>query len=269
MLKANNIGISISGRTICAQNISISEQNSISPVYYASYPSIATSTPIGPIQNSLNLQYLFETSDINYKLINQIRNYNFNSFPVPIVVAGLTMGGYPTNFSLEISPNDIIRASVSYSIFSGFDGSLANQSTGSYTGYNQLNSSGFGHYWTTYFKGDTSTGSIFQGTYDININWIPIYKIGQKTPVAVKFLAAQENFSFLSEYESRIAYSGEDFASKFNDFNIIEINPVSFDVGISGQKVILYPASGKITSNKIEISENNLILNNTTIIKSY
>lgn len=271
MLKFNNIGISVSGQNFLAQNISISEQNSISPIYYAGYPSIAISAPTGPIQNSLQINYLLETNDINYQLINMARNYNFSSFPVPISVAGLTVGGYPTDFSLDISPNDVIKASVSYIIFSGFEGTLSNQSAVAYTGYNRLNSSGLGHYFTCYMKSSngSSTGSVLQGKYDFNINWKPIYKIGQKVPVAVKFLDAQENFGFLSEYESRIVYSGEDFASKFNDFSIIEINPISDSVGVTGQKIVLYPASGKIISNKIEISENNLVLNDTNVVKFY
>lgn len=269
MLTFNNCGVFISGQPILADNISISERSNFTPIIHGGFSNIKMVSPINQTEQTIQIDYLLETNDINHKLINQIRNYDFSSVPVSISVAGLTNNGYPTSFSLEILPNDTIKASISYICYSGFIGNLTSQSTTAYTGFNVLNSSGIGHYWTTYFKNNSSTGSVIQGNYNLSLNWKPLFKVNQTAPFAVKFLNGEESFNFLSEYESRINYTGEDFSSKFTDFKVIEINPISDTVGITGSKITLYPESGRINENRININSQNFILNETNIIKYY
>jgi hypothetical protein len=105
--------------------------------------------------------------------------------------------------------------------------------------------------------------------YAFSLNWQPIYRIGNPYPTEVKFLGGIEEFSFVSEYEKRVTNTGEFFESKYTDFDIIEINPLSQTWIAGASPLILYPCSGKITSNRVSIQEDNLVVQETAVIKYY
>jgi hypothetical protein len=270
MLKFNNITVKISGQSILAQSASIDEANSLLPLFAIGYNGNLGASPNGPIKTTINLEYIHESAtDISQKLVDRIRNYDFNSFPTQIIVAGRTGMAYINNYSLNVSPNDVVMVGAQYDIYTELTGQLSEQNRIKfYSG----NLSGVGHYWTTYAKSSNglTTGAIFQFNYSFQSNFSPIYKIGSAIPVQVKFLNGQEQFNFTSEYAgNKITCSGKNFTEIFNDFNIIEINPLSADWSIPVNKITLYPSGGKIVSNKMNIQENNIILDETTIIKYY
>jgi hypothetical protein len=270
MLNFHNLEISISGVKILAQTASIDESNSLSPVFALGYKGNLQTVPSAPIKNTVNLEYIIEPGiDIGQKLVDRIRNYDFNSFPTQISIAGKTGMGYINSYSLNITPNDVVIANAQYDIFTEMTGQLNEQTRGSYyTG----NLSGVGHYWTTYAKSSNglTTGSILQGNYSFQSEFVPIYKIGSPIPSQVKFLNGQEQFNFTSEYTGiKIIHSGGNFQNTFTDFDTIEINPLAKDWSNTTNKITLYLGSGKIISNKTNIQENSLILSETSIIKYY
>lgn len=269
MANFSNIGISISGTTILAESVSISEQNNIVPTSFIGYRGPFPTSPNAGLNHTISFDYILENSDINYKLLQRIREYDFNSFPVTISAAGITGAGYMNNYSLQITPNDAIKATVSYNIFTELTGRLSQQSSSNSQNYNLLNSSGVAHGWNSYAKNyaGTSTGSILELDYSFSLEWATRYKIGNPNPISVKFINGTENFEISSEYESRILYSGQNFSGKFTDFDIIEINSLSKDWSVGETPIKLYLQSGKVVSNNINITEDSLILNNTSIIK--
>lgn len=268
MIKFHNLEIKISGQSVLAQNVSIDQNNSLSPTFAAGRASNLETIPNGPVTNTISIDYIFEPSgDISQKLVDRIRNYDFNSFPTKISVGGFTGMGYLNNFSLTIIPNDVILANAQYDIFTELTGALSEQPNNYYAS----NKSGVGHYITTYSKSydGTTTGSILQGGYSFNSRFQPIYKIGSPVPAQVKFLNGQEQFNFTHEYPIKITHSGKTQQNTFTDFDIIELYPLSKDWEDTNTKTTLYPSSGKLISNKINIQENNIILSETQIIKYY
>jgi hypothetical protein len=132
--------------------------------------------------------------------------------------------------------------------------------------------SGVGHYWTCQARtyDGIQTGSILQGAYSFRSSWRPIYKIGSPVPVQVKFLEGEERFDFEHEYQNiKITHSGANFQNSFTNFDLIEINPLSSNWGVTGTSIKLYPSSGKLIANKISLEEDSLMSNNTSIVKYY
>ncbi len=273
MLKFQNCQATIQDIRILCQSASISEQASISPIYSLGFKGPINSSTNNPLKNTFQLDYIIETiSDWNSILLSYTKNYDFSQFPTTIVVGNITGVGYLDSYRLEIIPNEPIKASASYSIFNPLSGYLNEQPSFYPDIYNIYNGSGIGHSWTTYAKkSDNSlTGSLIQCSYSIKLDWQPVYKIGSKFPVEVKFLKAEENFNITNEYNLKIKSSGETFENVFNDIEVIEINNISsaWD-SLNSSNVKLYPVSGKIITNNINISENNLITQETTIQKFY
>jgi len=273
MLKFKDCQVSISGTPILANNVSITENSALKPIRIMGLIGRNKTTPISDKRNSIEINYVVETNqEPNFYLAKNIRDYNTSSFPVRIIIGGITGDGYLNRYSISIEPNNQIRASVSYDVFGDLKGDLQSQPPSISTGYNKLNSSGIAHYWTTYAKtiDGTSSGDLLQGNYSFNANWNPIYGIGSAAPVDVVLLSSEENYSFISEHNYHVKNSGQPFEEVFEGIEMIEINNQSSEWSSDNNNSLkLYPASGKINSQKINFLEGSPILVETNIVKFY
>lgn len=273
MLSFKDCEVSVSGSHLIADSASISQENSVSPVYSIRYNGPITMAPNNSIKNRIQIDYTVETNqEPNFYLAKNIRDYVFDDYPVEIIIGGITGNGYLASYNLNIEPNNTIKASVTYNTYEELEGEISNQPASAVAGYNLLNGSGVGHYWTTYAKlgNETATGSLLQGNYSFRASWSPIYTIGQASPSQVKFLNAEENFSFLSEYNLYVTFSGDEFTSKFTDVEMIEINNISSDWSSANNNSLkIYPASGTIVNHGVEFTQSSPILSQTDIVKHY
>jgi len=266
-VKYHNLEISVSGTTILCQSASISEQAGLTPIYALGYKGLSPTSPNQGIQNTFDLEYIVEPgNEVNFNLAQNIKNNDLAAFPVRIAVGGVTGAGYLNSFSLDILPNEIVKANVSYSVFTPLTGVLSNQNPNIVNSYNLLNGSGIASYWNVLAKksNNSLTGSLISCNYNAKFNWQAIPKIGSAFPAQVKFTNGEENFSILSEYNQRIQTSGQTFEEIFTDIEILEISNLT-----NSNNIKLYPVSGRIVSNKINISEDNLILQETSVVKYY
>jgi hypothetical protein len=269
-MQFKNIQVTVNGRNIMASDASISEQNSIEPIYFLGYKRGDLYSPSGPLNSQIQINYYVEpANEPNHILINELRNYNASSFPIRVVVGGITGAAYLNSYSLSVEPNELVTASATYSVYTPLSGQLTNQPSA--TSYNAGRGSGIAHSWLVYPKMASGhlTGSIASLNYSFSPNFQPIYKIGNPNPTEVKFINANEEFSIISEYDNRILYSGQAFTGKYFDIQIIEINPLSGLFTANTSKLYLYPNSGRITSNRINIQENSIIIQESNIIKDY
>lgn len=273
MLKFKNCEVSVSGVTILADSASVNESNNVRPVVAQRYRGQVSSTPFGGVSHTIDISYTTETnSEPNFYLAKNIRDYVIADFPVQVTVGGLTGSAYLSAYSLDIIPNQPVKAKVQYVIFGDVSGSLSNQSATTANSYNSQNGSGVGHYWTTSAKkiDGSQIGSIIQGNYSFRAEWRPAFIIGRPSPVDVKFISAQEDYSLLSEYEVHTKISGQSFESAFTDIEMIEINNLSSDWSVNDTSSLrLYPASGVIISNSTKFVENQPVLTDIKIAKFY
>lgn len=269
-MQFKNVQVTVNGRNIMASDVSISEQNSVEPIYLLGYRHTTLYSPTSPLNNQIQINYYVEPeNEPNHTLVNQLRNSNTSSFPVRVVVGGITGSAYLSSYSLSVEPNELVTASVTYNVYTSFSGQFTNQPSA--TSYNAGRGSGIAHSWLVYPKmlNNTLTGSIVSLNYSFSPNFQPIYKIGNPNPVEVKFVNANEEFSITSEYDNRILYSGEIFTGKYFDIQIIEINPLSGLSTTNTSKLYLFPNGGIVTSNRINIQENNTILQESNIRRDY
>jgi len=269
-MQFKNIQVTVGTKNIMATDASVSERNSVTPIYFIGHKRPDLYSPSGPLNNQIQVNYIVEPeNDINHSLINEIRNYNLSSFPTRIVLGGITGAGYLNSYSINIEPNDIVTASATYNVFTPLTGTLSNQPNG--INYNTGRGSGVAHSWTVFPRMASGhlTGSIVSLDYSFSPNWRPVYKVGNPNPVEVKFIDAEETFDIISEYDTRITYSGQTFTGKFNNIELVQIGAISGLWTGSYASLYLYPNSGRVISNSINIQENSIIVQNTSIIKNY
>jgi hypothetical protein len=257
------------------QSISINEQPFLSPVYAIGFRGNAYQTPSGPIKTTISTNYFCEvTGDIPNKLVNQIKNYDFNSSPCVVSIAGKTGSAYLTKYSLSCSPNQAVIASADYDIYHELSGEFTRQNPNLIPSYNPSNASGIAHYWSSYIKSHDSlvTGALVSFNYSCSLNWLPIYTIGtgRHIPTEVKLMDGREEFSFSHENAVRGTYSGQAIESSIPAFHKIELYPASFAFGLfTTNKITLWLASGIIVGNRLDFQEDSVIMNETLINKYF
>lgn len=269
-VKFSNCEVIIDNRRILAQNATINQSNSLSPLKVIGYRNVLNNTPTDGVKNSIKIDYTPETeNEPNHRISYMMTSYDYPS-PVEIKVAGHTVTGYLNNYSLSLEENTPVKASVEFSIFHELTDGLTEQSSTGYLGYNQSNSLTVGHYWASQISNSdyTVNGDVISLDYNFRANWQPIYKIGSPIPSQVTLLGSQETFNFTSEYESNITYSGRAVQDSLANCSILRINNLSYDWTTTGWFPLSFSlADGKIISHTINLSENNIVTTQTEVVK--
>src|ERR1017187_9969615 len=102
------VEVSISGRVLIAENVNISENNSVTPNYSIGYINPIDYTPAGGIKNSIEISYILTpytptfgsaTDAILYSILPSLKNYQQIYQPTQISVGGITGSGYLESYS--------------------------------------------------------------------------------------------------------------------------------------------------------------------------
>lgn len=190
-------------KTILAQNATLSVSRNINSTYSIGRQNSSQLSKTRDDESTLDFSYYIEGSDPIFKSASYIRTGIFlNSFPeinVPVTLkfAGISGSFYPTRYSFSVTPNSRIQANASFSSFSDISGSLSSKAASN----NLMSGSGIAHAWNTKISGNI-TNTIYntlEFDYSLNINWDPIYSIGQRRPRQVNLSAGQETFDFVVE----------------------------------------------------------------------
>ena len=270
-LKFDKCEVIVDNKKIIADSASLSEETSTQPAYVIGHKNIIDQPPVGGLRNSLQLNYLMETNnEPNYYIISGLKESNGSDSPVVISIGGITGSYYLDGYNFSITPNNLVKVNASYISYENLTGNFSEQSSS--VGYNLLNNSGLAHYWTTTAISNpdlTSTGSVISFNYNFKPNWEPIYAIGKPSPLQVSLINAQENFDIATETLTHIPFSGKTPTSFFNDFNSFKLKNISTLWGDTENSLTFDLESGIVTSNKVEITQDNVILVNTTVNKYY
>ena len=274
MLQFHNSEFRINGTGMMCQSISINEQASLTPIYAIGYRGAPFQSPSGPIKTTISANYFCDiTGDIPNIILNQAKNYTFTSSPCIVSVAGKTGSAYLARYSLSCSPNQVVTASADYDVYHELSGNFARQNSNLIASYNPTNASGIAHHWSSYIQSHNSsaTGSLVSFNYSCSLNWLPIYKIGSSIPTEVKLLDGREEFQLSHETSgTSVTYSGLSIEENIPSFHKIELYPISFAFGrYTTNKITLWLASGKITENRLNIQEDSVIMNETSVSKYF
>ena len=268
-VKFSNCEVIVRDKKILAQNATINQSNSLSPLKVIGYKNVLNMSPTDGVKNSIKIDYTPETdNEPNHTLSQLMTQYEY--FPVEIKIAGYIVTGYLNSYSLSIEENSPVKASAEYSIFHEITDIISEQSPTGYLNYNRLNGNGIAHYWSSKVTDSSLTerASVISLNYDFRANWQPVYKIGSPIPSQVTFLGAQETFDFTSEYEANITHSGNFIQNSLSNCAVLQLNNLSYDWTESDWFPIhLFPENGKIVSQTTNLSENNIVTTSIQVVK--
>jgi len=210
ILNFDNIDSVVNNTGIATFNASLSTNNSISAAYILGYQLPINQLAYGSIKTIFKYDYIPEiNSEPNFYNTNKIKSMINDSgyLGERTELAGIvSFNSFLDNYSLKIQPNNIIQASVSYATFVPVTGVLTHKNN--FTDY--LKDGSFAHSWTTYISNaGINKKDIYDFSYDFKANWFPVYVVGNKYPVEVKLLNAEESISFVIDEYKNILFTGE------------------------------------------------------------
>lgn len=215
-----DVNVVINGSGIMADSASVSTRNDLQEVYILGRKGIVGQVPKGPLQSSFSVDYYLKTShDHALNTISVLRTgHNTINYPPDMIsIGGITGASYLSKFSISVDPTLPVKAKCDYICFDQPSGTLSSKLTDNIS-YNISNISGIAHGYTSYVTSSTNyvTGRVYNFDYSCDINWVPVYILGNKFPVQVQFQSAKESFSLTSDVYTGIQFSGQPLSGNLN-----------------------------------------------------
>lgn len=219
MIFFNNCDVRVNGTGLMAESVSLSSQNSLSPIRPLGKKAQTSLEPEGPISSDLSVSYYIEVGkDLGYFEVSGMKaTTNFeNLSPRTIIVAGVTGSFYLTSYKLTISPNEAVKADVTYRSFEPLSGQIAPKPNNLIyaTGF-----SGLAHNWTSEIYSDVGTVNvpIFNLAYSFNATMTPVYTLGRKYPKQVLLISSEEEMTIVKDQYRPIDFYGLSGCQEFDD----------------------------------------------------
>lgn len=248
---------------VLAQNASIGVARSINSTYVIGRQNASQVLKTKADETNIEFTYLPNISDPIYKCFDYIKTGVFTGsfpelfIPVQVSIAGISGSFYPSRFGLSVNPNSKIQASVSFSSFSDISGSLTSKSV-----INNLNSgSGIAHSWNAKVSGTAGLYNVLDCSYDMSLNWNPIYSVGQRRPRQIDLSAGQETFNFTIE----------DANSNFSNTSLLTAENAKINITTFGEQsiMILNTSGSRIDSSDISINLDDFAKNKITLKRTF
>lgn len=181
---------------VLAQSCSLNISNNAREIYSIGRRGVGAVSPDGPAVASLDISYLLESeNEPFFEIVRLLKQHNRDK--TRIVFAGITGDFYLKGYTLQASPNSLIKANASFECFDFISGESSHRfrrkgETASLT-YNESKS--ITHGWTTYL---IESGNHPKKNPTLNLSYsfeavhIPSYAIGKQAPTQVDFMAGRE-----------------------------------------------------------------------------
>lgn len=219
MIFFNNCDVRINGTGLMAESVSLSSENSLRAIRPLGKKAQTSITPEGSIVSNLNVSYFIEVGkDLGYREVSGMKETTDfeNLTPRTIVAAGITGTFYLKSYKITLSPNEIVKADVSYISFEPLEGQISQKPDDLLfaTGF-----TGLAHYWTSEIHSDVGALNIpiFNFAYDFQATLMPIYTLGRKYPKQVLLIESEENVNIVKDQYQQIDFYGLSGCSEFED----------------------------------------------------
>jgi hypothetical protein len=265
----NECDVSINSRfgtgIVLVQNATINVNRSINSTYVLGRQNSSQMVKTKSDETNIDFSYFINIEDPIFKAFEYLKTGVFtNSFPeagIPLTlkVAGISGLFYPSNFSLSLTPNSKVQASVGFSCFSNLSGYLLNKSS-----INNLNSgSGIAHSWNARVSGNLTEENynVLDFNYSINVRWDAIYSVGKQRPAQVN----------LSNIEETFDYTIDDFNSDFSNSNLSTAENSTVYINTFGQKPIfnINTSGSKINSSSLSNNLDDFAKNKISLKRTF
>lgn len=218
-LRINNTGV-------IATSANLNSDIALGPVYTLGkrkpFKRLVTT---GPASSTFQIQYIINpTGDPGFNTISEIKNFisaptNYNG--VTIALAGITgYSCYLNNYSIKIEPNNVITAQASYISYVPISGDISIKSNP-----NSAVSDSIAHSSRiNIVSGKSLDGDSYSFSYAFNCNLNPIYVLGQREPVEVKPIRAQETVNMTENVFNKLVYTGENVPLRISISGLLDNN---------------------------------------------
>ena len=264
----NNINVSVNGSNIIAESVNISESSPQKPIFNLNNKSPYGFVPTR-VTNNISIEYLLEpANDPGYPVITGLL---FNrSLPISsyIGIGNVYMTGYLTSYSFQLTPGSLVKINSQYDVFSAITGNIINQSSGDSSIYDPTNSSGIAHYWSAafYSGNNIADNKVLQMDYNIHIDVVPIYGLGDSVPKQIYFDGIVEDINILGETQNNPTYTGQYINNLFPNLGTLRLNNIASQWSPASSASINFSLSGFIMEEMtIPMNTSSLIFFNTKL----
>ena len=280
MIEFQNCKALVNGTGIIADSASLSTENNLSPLYVIGKKGIINNSPKGSIKNSFRFSYYPQlNSEPNVLISNLLKNFvnsGGNYSGVTLSICNITgYNCYLDSFSIKAAPNDLVRASASFTSFIPLSGSVN-------TGFNDIVIDSLAYGWATYVASGASylTVPTYDFEYSFEANWSPFYVLGNKYPAQIDLLSCSEQIKLQRDAFYQSSFSGNDPCSQFMSCSLdgtdIEIANLSFVCEAegfggtpSGQSITFTITGGKLTNSNLDAKVDDIVRVDSVITKYY
>lgn len=224
-LKINNTGV-------LATSASLNSDITLGPVYtLGKRKPFKRQVTTGPASSTFQIQYIINpTGDPAFNTVSEIKNFisaptNYDG--VTVALGGITGNRcYLNNYSIKIDPNNVIVAQATYISYHPISGALDIK-----TNPNNASADSIAHSSkVNLISGKSLNGDPYSFTYTFTCNLNPIYVLGQREPVEVKPIRAQETVNMTENIFNKLVYTGENIPVKIGISGLLDNSQFSIEM---------------------------------------
>jgi hypothetical protein len=195
-----------------ADSASISTSNALQPIRSVGKKGIIYQAPMGPLTTTYDISYIVETNnEPNYNIVQALKalENSFHNKPVVVEVGGISACCYLQGYNLTCTPNEPVKANVSYQSWKPTTGSLSSNTIAPVS-YNSQRSSGIAHGWTSFISTSANaiTNKSYGFDYSFDMTWEPAFAFRRLDPYDMRFINATETVNLIRDTSYDVVFSG-------------------------------------------------------------
>jgi hypothetical protein len=252
IINYTNVAVSIAGQgTLYANSASYSFSVPIEGVRSLGQKNAIADIPNGPIEGTLNIEYIVTSSDPGYAIFQAVIANPGGHQGTGVSIGGTTFtNAYLTSHSLSAEANAIVNGSLSFTVFGEGGGGMTESVAGT------ANNINIGH--------GTASAAISNATsfeYNASIEWEPIYVLNSADSIGVTYRSAQQTLDIRGFNLGRAITKCPE-----NEPNV-NVNIGAICGG--GNLVNIQIQNGKVASSESSVAAGGYVEGSYQIIKNY
>lgn len=256
VINYTNIAVSVGGSPVFANSASYSFSVPTEGVRALGQKNAIADIPNGPIEGTLNIDYIITATDPGNTIFQSITNNPGAYAGTSVSIGGQTFtNAYLTSHSLTAEANSIVNGSLSFTVYGPGGGEMTSSTAGSTT--NSL----IGH-----GTASTAVTNAISFEYNASVEYEPAYVLSSTENVGVTFISAQQTLDI------RGFNLGKAITQCPTDAGTVNVNVGAVCGGSSSFTSPLTSVSipgGKIVSSESSVSAGGFVEGSFQIVRNY
>jgi hypothetical protein len=252
VINYTNIDVNVGGSPVFANSASYSFSVPIEGVRALGQKNAIANIPNGPVEGTLNIDYIITTTDPGNTIFQSIVNNPGTYAGTSVSIGGQTFtNAYLTSHSLTAEANSIVNGSLSFTVYEEGGGTMSSSAAG------VVIDSPIGH-------GTASSVAIANATsfeYNASVEFEPAYVLDSTENIGVTFRSAQQTLDI------RGFNLGKAITQCPEDAGTVNVSIGAVCGG--GNLVDISIAGGKIATSESSVSAGGFVEGSYQIIKNY